>query len=462
MDKRKSDFWGTLIVVQVLCLFFFDFDIYYQVAMLLFNYQFLSFFFNIGQGLNIRYLIGTVYTLNYLLGPVLMYTWLNDYVEIQYTLKGKHEDYFEYVIPAIGAMLIGLNMFKQKTDNALNIGRLKAIIENRPRLPMQMIIVGTAVKFVENAIPDEIDLLTSALSNLRYVGFFLHLLFAKRINYIYFAVTYGFLIFESIVSSLFNDLLNLLFFLASIIAIRYKPSNVAKIGGIVAGMAVITFIQVIKMPLRNLAAEGSIEIENIESVIEGGVEDNKGKTFDKKVADVVFRMSQGWVASNVITYYYDNHGFELQGGSHIWIMIKSSVLPRILAPDKYKVGDRELFNTYTGHIVSEGTSIALGIVSDAFIDLGQFGFIICFFWGLAFSLSVRFYSKWDIKFPLFKLTSILCYFYAMRADTDTHSSLGALIKVTFVLWLVSYWFDKYFFKFFKSKKIVLRRQAVKL
>jgi hypothetical protein len=138
------------------------------------------------------------------------------------------------------------------------------------------------------------------------------------------------------------------------------------------------------------------------------------------------------------------------------------VLPRILAPDKYKVGDRELFNTYTGHIVSEGTSIALGIVSDAFIDLGQFAFIICFFWGLAFSLSVRFYSKWDIKFPLFKLTSILCYFYAMRADTDTHSSLGALIKVTFVLWLVSYWFDKYFFKFFKSKKIVLRRQAVKL
>ncbi len=447
MFKRKDSFWVVYFAAQFISLFLFDFDFYYQAAIAIFNYQFLSFYFEIGKGLNIRYLIGTIYSLNYLFAPVLMYTWLNPYVEIQYTLKGDPNRYFEYVLPGIAAMLLGLHLFAAKEDNILNVERLKEIVKKRPALPLQLIVVGSAVTLVSRFIPDQADLVLSAVGNLRYVGLFLHILTAKRLNIIYFAVTYGVLAAYSVVTSMFNDLLNLLFFLASVLAIRVKPNAIQKLGGIFAGILFIMFIQIIKMPLRMMVTQQEdIELENLDEIISGGLEQNSGKETDRKVADVMFRVSQGWVTSNVLEFQREN-GFQLQQGQHMTIMLKSSVLPRVLAPDKYIVGDRDLFNSYTGHFIREGTSIALGIVSDAYIDFAWYGIVVLFLWGLLFSYSVKFYTKWDTRFPLFKLTSVLCYFYAVRADTDTHSALGSLIKISAVLWLISYWFDKYFFKF---------------
>lgn len=445
--RKSNSFWNIFITCQLLALVFIEFDLYYQVATAIFIYQAVSFFDNLGNGLNIRYLIGMLYALNYLFGPALMYSSLNQYVEVQYSLKGEPEMYFTYVIPAMLCMLAGLHLFTKKGDENLDLKKLNSIVARYPQLPFYMIVFGVGISIIAPFLPGEIGLLTSGLGQLKFVGFFLHILTTRKFNFIYFIVTYGVLMLQSMMTSMFNDFLNLLIFLGVIVAIRIKLSNVLKLAAIVGGLGVVFFIQIIKAPLRNMVMEtqSTVEVSQIEGLIDEGIERNEGKESEDKLANVISRASQGWITSNVLVYYYNNHGFQFQNGAHLWIMIKSSVLPRVIAPDKYLVGDRDLFNAYTGHTLTEGTSMALGILSDGFIDFGEYGIFVCFFWGLLFSYTITFYHKLDKKFIIAKLLSPLCFFYAIRPDTDTHSALGSIIKITFVLWLVMLWFKRNYF-----------------
>jgi hypothetical protein len=446
MRKSKA-FWNIFFFCQVLALFFVEFDFYYQVATSIFIYQAVCFFDNLGKGLNIRYLIGLLYSLNYLFGPMLMYSWLNPFVEIQYTLKGDPDVYFSYVIPAILCMLAGLHIFAKKGDEYIDVKKVNAIVMHYPNLPLYMIVFGVFMGLVAPFLPGEVGLLTSGLAQLRFVGFFIHILTTKKFNFMYFAFTYGLLMLQSVLSSMFNDLLNLLFFLGIILAIRLQPSRILKLAAIVIGVGIVFGIQIIKVPLRSMVVEqqGNVQVDQIEGLFDDGLERNESKKFEEKIANVISRASQGWITSNVLRYYYDQHGFKFQEGAHIWIMIQSSVLPRVIAPDKYLVGDIELFNTYSGHTLHQGTAMALGVLSDGFIDFGRNGIFVCFWWGLVFSYAIYLYNRLDKKFPLAKLLSPLCFFYAIRPDTDVHSALGSVIKITIVLWLVMLWFKRYYF-----------------
>src|SRR5690606_29284587 len=121
MMQKSKTFWNIFFFCQTLALFLIEFDFYYQVATSIFIYQAVCFFTNVGRNLSIRYLIGVLYSLNYLFGPVLMFSWLNPYIEIQYTLKGEPDLYFSYVIPAILCMLAGLHILAQKGDEDIDL-----------------------------------------------------------------------------------------------------------------------------------------------------------------------------------------------------------------------------------------------------------------------------------------------------------------------------------------------------
>lgn len=446
--KKVDSFWAVLFLCQILSMLFIKLDLYYQVANGIFFYQALRFFYDFGNGLSIRYLMGMLYSLNYLFGPVLMYEWLNPFVEIQYTLKGDPNLYFSYAIPAILCMLAGLHLFARKGDERLDTRKIRAAIELYPKLPLHLILFGLGMSVVTEFLPGEIKLIASSLANLKYVGLFLHILTTSKLNYLYLALTYGVLVLQSLVSSMFNDLLNLLFFLGIIISIRFKLSALSQIMILVCGIFIIFLIQVIKVPLRSMVIERdgyNVEFTELDEAFDASFERSANQSFAEKTASVVSRTSQGWITSNVLNYYYREQGFKFQNGKHSLIMLKSSVLPKVLAPDKYNVGDIELFNTYSGHTLFAGTSMALGVLSDGFIDFGYLGVLICFIWGMIFSAAIKLYDNMDKKYPLAKILSVLSFFYAIRPDTDTHSALGSIVKISLVLWLVMIWFKRNYF-----------------
>lgn len=243
---------------------------------------------------------------------------------------------------------------------------------------------------------------------------------------------------------MFNDLLNMLFFLGIILSIKYKPGNYLKLMGVIGGIATVTFIQIIKFPLRESVSNNLSDVTVVDDIVEESLQKNEAKGKEQEIADVVFRLAQGWITSDVLVNY-SLHGFRLQDGKHAKVMLKSAVLPRILAPDKYIVGDGELFSRYTGHLLTANTSMALGVLADGYIDYGEYGIFIVFLWGLIFNFFIKLYYHWEKTYPLAIIIAPACFFYAIRPDTDTHAALGSLIKITFVFWITMSFLNRYYF-----------------
>jgi hypothetical protein len=350
-------------------------------------------------------------------------------------MKGEPETYFNYAIPAMLFFIAGLNLFSKKYEEIIDLNAIKAAVNKMPALPPTLVITGIVGFLIVPFAPSEISLIFVAISYLRFVGFFLSLLADKPFNLIYFLLSFGILTVESLFTSMFSDLLYLAIFFGIFLSLRYRPSVKTTLLGIFAGVLMIVFIQNIKFSLRSKVTGAVIDLETLRTVIQESEHASEQKQFDKKVADVVLRIDQGWVTSSTIEKYRLD-GFSFQNGKHAITILESSILPRFLAPDKYKVGDRELFNTYSGHQVSEGTSIALGVLADGYIDFGESGIFIVFAFGLIINLFIKLYHKWSIKFPVAKVFIAVGLLYAIKADTDTHSSLGALFKVSVVIWFI--------------------------
>lgn len=429
VNNPDKPVFAILIPVTIVSFVFFDTNLYYTVAAAIFFHQFISFYLNLNYKIPLRNLAGMMFTLNYLFGPALMFHWLNPFVEENYSMRGQPGEYFIYAIPAMLLFLTGLYIFAKKEEEEININKIRAILERYPWMPLQFIIVGVLASFSLPYVPSQLHFVVSSIAYLKFIGMFLSLLSTQKINFIYLALSYGVLFLQSFSSSMFNDLLNMLFFLAIYLCIKYKPSGFLKIGGIVAGLLFLSFIQSIKFLLREQEGNAIENLQKIPGLVQK-VQSKKLST-DEKAANIIFRLSQGWVTSSTIEYK-NNNGFAFQNGNHSLTILRLALMPRIIDPDRMVVGDGTFFNLYSGHTIREGTSIALGILSDGFIDYGQNGIFIVFLFGLIINGFIKFYDYLDDKFALAKVFLPVCFFY-IRPDTDTFSSIGAAVKTTFVI-----------------------------
>jgi hypothetical protein len=86
--------------------------------------------------------------------------------------------------------------------------------------------------------------------------------------------------------------------------------------------------------------------------------------------------------------------------------------------------------------VDKGTSMALGVLGDGFIDFGYNGIFIVFAFGLILNLFIKFYHKMNDKYLFAKILSPLGLFYIIRPDIDTQGALGGVLKSAIILWVV--------------------------
>lgn len=443
----------SVSISQLISFVVLGFNFYYQIAIFITITQFVLLFFNVGRIIPVRYLIGALYSINYLLVPIIMFEGLNNNVQEDYQMVGNPDTYFAYIVPAMLMLIFGLHLFKQKGDNVLNVKKVITIAINSPRLPFYLVIVGLICNFIAPYMPSETELIFDSIGYFRFVGFFLSLFSNRPFNYMYLLLSYGLLVVTSLTSSLFNDLLNMLFFLGFILAIRYKANNTTKLLGIAIVIGLVVIIQVIKFPLRERVTGNLNDLGKLDEVIEQTNQEGQSKTTADKVADVLMRLDQGWVTARTMSNY-SSGGFELQNGKHMIILLKSSVLPRVLAPDKLKVGDPQEFNKYSGHFVGDGTSIALGIMADGFIDFGPAGIFVVFAFGVIISIFIRIYDNMDKKYPLTKLFLPVAFFYVVRPDNDSQAALGALFKLSFVIWLSMIYINNNYKMFAKVARTV--------
>ena len=95
---------------------------------------------------------------------------------------------------------------------------------------------------------------------------------------------------------------------------------------------------------------------------------------------------------------------DFQGLTNVNKYIEAAFLPRFLAPNKLKSGEKEIFNEFSGHKLNEGTSMGLGIFADGYIAYGTWGvYIFGFALGLIFALTFKLVERWSKISPFYIL-----------------------------------------------------------
>jgi len=173
-----------------------------------------------------------------------------------------------------------------------------------------------------------------------------------------------------------------------------KPSVTQILLGGGVAILLLLVIQAVKYKYREEVWQGTKEA-SLETVYEVGSKNVSSENLigDANLLTTLNRGNQAWIFASTV----DNmdRGKNFQGMTNVNKYLEAALLPRILAPNKIKSGDKEIFNEFSGHSINGGTSMGLGIFADGYVAYGATGvYIFAFVLGLLFSLTFKLVERW--------------------------------------------------------------------
>lgn len=437
--------WNVFLIIAILIILLFPgLSWYSYLAILIFLHQFFLLFFSIDHVLPIRYLFGTLMCLQMFIGPVLAYNGVDDYQYFMYTMKVPEAVYFGYVIPAVSCFILGLHFTAGKLKGEIiDVDAIHVFTKARPDLPFWLIGIGFVASMIAGFFSSELAFVFYLLGNFKYIGAFLLVLSGMQLKTITLVIVYGSIVLSSLGGGMFHDLLIWLIMIGAIVAIKYKPGITSKV--IVSSLFVLLtiIIQQVKGTYRDATAGGQESgFETFQKVAEEGREANILFSF-KSLATSTVRINQGFIITNIMQTVPSKVPFA--NGAELGIILEAAILPRILAPDKLKAGDRTLFRKYSGMNLRQGTSMGLSSVGDAYINFGiAGGCIFMFCLGFLYNTVLKLFDKYGKEFPVLLLFVPLVFYYPIRPDCELQTILGHLVKSCFLIFIIFvFWKNKF-------------------
>jgi len=423
------------------------------LAIGLWSYYIVDFFVKSTKKLAFPELLLIMYGLNFLLGPVITY---NDQNSLTiYHMKIDESEYFNMAIPAIIFLHLGMNSLKTsifKPDFQL----LKIYSYMNEYLLKFWVILGLALIILKNFVPAEIGFFVYLLSGIRYVAAFgLYILNRKKYKWYIMAVLVHQLS-DALVYGMFHDLMMWLIFFVILWMYIHKPSVIVRLSLAFGGIIIYFLLQVSKAEYRSSITEGSGGFQTFYEVLSGNLEDDNLLS-DENYNNSVARLNQAWIFASTVNNMDVRQNFQ-----HMTLVskyVEAAVLPRFLAPNKLQAGDKEIFNTYSGHVINQGTSMGLGIFADGYIAYGLIGvYIFSFVFGLLLTIVFKIVKGWSEVSPFFVFFIFPILNYAVRPDCETQTLLGHLIKGLAAFGVLMWYYKSYF----SRKRIVLQRTNFRL
>ena len=230
-----------------------------------------------------------------------------------------------------------------------------------------------------------------------------------------------------------------------LIVYRYQFSFKLKIIGVVVFGIFAIFIQSIKAGLREQTWEGNKQtsVALVKDVANDVSRSNEGLLSMNTIGPSIIRINQGWVLASAMNHVPLNVAHT--NGALIWEYVYAAIVPRVFDANKLKSGGHELVNKYAGREIGGNTSVSLGLFSDAYVDFGSHGAIICvFFFGLLYGYILKQFYEKSKTYPILILFVTSAFIYCIRPDTDTGSALGNLFKTIMLLWIIFRFYPKFF------------------
>ena len=377
----------------------------------------------------------------FFIGPALAYNGLDDYQYFMYKMRIPESDYFLYAIPAVVFFIIGLHLNAEKyKGEVININQIKLFVAKNKSISYLFIGIGLIASILASFFSSDLAFVFYLLGGFKFIGLFLLILGTDQIRILPLLIVIGSIISSSLGSGMFHDLLTWLIYTISIFAIKYKFNLRIKAIGLSIFVLIVATIQILKGSYRqetglNKDAAGIGTFAKVYEKKNSG----EGVFSFENLAQNNVRINQGFIITNIMITVPDKVPFSK--GSELYQIIEAAILPRILAPNKLNAGDRTLFSKYSGIPLTEGTSMGLSSLGDAYLNFNVFGGVICMFiLGLFYSAVLNYFYKKSKSFPAVILFTPLIFYYPIRPDCEMQTILGHLVKSAFlILVIINVW-----------------------
>jgi hypothetical protein len=401
-------------------LFIFN-DIYVVIGFFLF-FTFLSRFVSASnKTIAIREFMIVLYGVNYIISPYLTYRNSAKQTSVfEYGMKIPEDFYFEIIVPGYLALIFGLFVFKIRAVKP-NVGRIALAVKNNIQLVKSTFFIGLSCLFIYTNFSGSLNFVLYFISLFRYLSVFALIVFDKKKYLVWFVLVVIIDVFISLRSFMFHDLLLWCIFFSIFFVYAFNISLKLKTIGLSIGIVVVLFVQQFKVNYReNITPDLSV-LDIVSNVLEDGV------AAEGDVESTINRTNQAWIFASTIDRM--DRVKDFQGFNLLLIYLRSALLPRFIAQDKITSGDKEIFNKFSGHNISAGTSMGLGVFADGYIGFGFLGVVFFgFFFGLLISFILFVIGNWMRINEIYSFTIFPLLFYAIRPDCETQTLLNHLTK----------------------------------
>jgi hypothetical protein len=412
------------------------------IAVLISIYEFSLLFRSVSYIIPTRFLLGSFMCVQFFIGPVLSYNGLGEYQYHRYQMRIPEGEYFSYVIPAVVFFIIGLHLNAGKyRGEIIDRKGIENFIRDHPMVPYYFIIMGFLASIVSGFFASELAFVFYLLGSFKFVGLFLLVLGTKKVKLWTMVLVIGSIVSSSLGSGMFHDLLTWVIYSAAIFAIKYKFSSKIKWIGLSSFMLIALMIQILKGGYRDEIGKQGEEggIDALSQVYDQQNSQNQGIFNVKSLANAAVRINQGFIITNIMSTVPDNEPFA--NGKEMYEIVEAAIMPRFLAPDKLRAGDRTIFRKWSGIPIQAGTSMGLSSIGDAYVNWGVFGGVVFMFvLGFFYSEVLNAFQKYSLMYPILILFVPLVFYYPIRPDCELQTILGHLVKSCFLIFMmIQFW-----------------------
>jgi hypothetical protein len=422
-----------------------NFSVWSSAAMAIWIGYLINLVNNVNNSIAFREYILMMYGLNYLFSPALTYE-VTQEIAI-YKMKLTPETYFSLAIPAMFCLHAGLYTIKTKIFTpTFNLDSVQRFLNES--LLKQWLIAGVILYFIRPFFPGDLAFIVYLLSGIRYLAAFgLFILDKKKYKWYLLGILF-IEVSRSLAEGMFHDMTVWLLFFGLMWAYLKKPSQSRKL---VLGVIIFFCFFILQSTkesyreqLQSGEGGGFSSFSSAVSKKSGGEE---GLFNFQNFANSITRANQGWIfASSVNKMNFKQNYQDLE---LVKKYAEAAILPRFIAPDKLEAGDKGVFNQFSGAFIAaySSTSMGLGLFADGYISYGAYGtFIFAFLFGLICALVFKTIERWSRISPIFILFFFPLLNYAVRADCESQTWMGHIVKglLTFgvVMYFTKHWFRK--------------------
>jgi hypothetical protein len=365
-----------------------------------------------------------LYCLNYLTAPAI--TFIQPEELVVYGMKIPLNQYFELALPGFILFVFGMYIIPTKIF-VINTEQIdKGAILNKKFL-VYSIFITLLLRFVYKSMPGELSFIFYLLSLLRFVSSFALLSIDRRLWY-WAAIVLILEFISAFIDGMYHDALMWLIFFGLYFVYATKPVLRIKLLGASSIIVLILFVQAVKSIYRTEVWSGDKDA-SIGTAFEVGSKQANSDAIigEDNLLGTLNRGNQAWIFASTVDNMDRIKNF--QGLSNVNKYLEAALLPRFLAPEKIRSGDKEIFNEFSGHIINENTSMGLGIFADGYVAYGTWGvYIFGFVLGLIFSLTFKIVERWTKVSPFYALLLLPLLNYAVRPDCELQTTINHLFK----------------------------------